>query len=251
MKVAVVYFSGTGNTEAIAQGYQEAMTQAGHDVSLASIEQMEGIPEHDLLIVGGPIYGGSMPDILIQWVRKTVPKTMTGKKAIVFSTSAGFVNAKGVKSIGKKLNKKGYSLVDMPTYEMPRNFYMDKYQPTPESDQIRQFAEASVGILKSINRVDSTAEIKISESVVMSDLMADVFRLLAQSLGKSFHINNNCIGCGKCQANCPESNIDYIKKEYSNRCRMCTRCIHNCPVNAISYKGKFIQQYQVHYEISI
>ncbi len=158
MKVAIVYFSGTGNTEILAQGYESAVAKAGHLVSLTSIEQLDVMPEHELLIVGGPIYAGNMPDELIQWVRKTVPKTKTHKKAIVFSTSAGLINVNGVKSIGKKLIRKGYSLVDLPTYQMPRNFYIDKYEPTPETDQIRQFENAAAGILNSVNKIGSNAD---------------------------------------------------------------------------------------------
>lgn len=56
----------------------------------------------DCLIVGGPIYAGNMPDELINWIRKVVPKGI-GKKAAVYSTSAGLDNAHGVKSIGKKV----------------------------------------------------------------------------------------------------------------------------------------------------
>ena len=97
--------------------------------------------------------------------------------------------------------------------------------------------------------MDATTVLGISESVIMIDLFADVFRLMAKSLGKSYQITDKCIGCGKCEKNCPQHNIDFRKKYYSNKCMMCTRCIHNCPVNAIAYKGKHIEQYQVHYDI--
>ena len=88
----------------------------------------------------------------------------------------------------------------------------------------------------------------MTESVIMIDLLADLFRLMAKSLGKSFQITEKCIGCGKCEKNCPQHNINHIKKRYANKCMMCTRCIHNCPVNAIDYKEKHINQYRVHYE---
>jgi flavodoxin len=34
MNVAIVYFSGTGNTKAIAYGYKEALMKRGHDVDI-------------------------------------------------------------------------------------------------------------------------------------------------------------------------------------------------------------------------
>jgi ferredoxin len=248
MRILIIYFSGTGNTKAIAQGYQVALSKRGHIVTIKSIEETQDLDEHELLIIGGPIYAGYMPDKLINWTRKNVTK-VTEKQAIVFSTSAGLSNANGVKSIGKKLIRKGYTLLDMAKFEMPRNFYIDKYEPTDEGIQKLQFENAGAKIIDSINCLDKSSSLSIEESVIMNDFLSDFFRLLAKNMGKSFKIHENCINCGLCEKNCPQNNIKYKEKQYLNRCIMCTRCIHNCPVNAISYKGKHIEQYKVHYEV--
>lgn len=250
MKILVVYFSGTGNTKAIAEGYKKALSSKGHSVTLMSIEESHMLDEHELLMVGGPIYAGNMPDELINWVRKYV-KPVNDKKAIAFSTSAGLLNANGVKSIGKKLNHKGYTLIELVTFEMPRNFYIDRYEPTPEEVQKQQFENATLKIIESLSHIDRIRSLNVDESVVMIDIFADLFRVMAKFMGKSFQIHENCIGCGLCEKNCPKHNIKSKEKKYMNRCIMCTRCIHNCPVNAISYKGKHIEPYQVHYGVSI
>lgn len=249
MNVSIIYFSGTGNTESIALGYARILTKAGNHVLISSIESITRLEDHDLLIIGGPIYAGNMPDKLISWVRKNVPQVMSNKKAIVFSTSAGLINAHGVKSIGKKLVKKGYSIIDLPTFEMPRNFYIDKYEPTPELIQKQQFQNAAQMIIDSINKLDCPDSLEIKDSVLMNDLLADVFRIMAKSMGKNFKIDNTCIGCGKCQRDCPKQNINFKDKKFSNKCMLCTRCIHNCPVNAIIYKNKKIKQYNVGSEV--
>ena len=249
MNIAIAYFSGTGNTQAIAYAYEKALAHLGHHVTITSIEKNETLPPHDLLIVGGPIYAGNMPDELINWVRKNISNITNNQKAIVFSTSAGLLNAHGIKSIGKKLAKKGYTVISTPTFEMPRNFYIYKYEPTPEPIQKQQFEDASKQIMDSIKAIDKDEPINTDASVLMIDLLADVFRIMAKSMGKNFQIDETCIGCGKCETSCPKQNINFRDKKYSNRCILCTRCIHNCPVNAISYKGKKIEPYKVHYEI--
>ncbi|MDH8679086.1 EFR1 family ferrodoxin [Fusibacter bizertensis] len=254
MKVSIIYFSGTGNTKAIAIGYKEALEKNGHTVSLQSIEEYKTNEAHDLLIIGGPIYAGNMPDDLLNWVRKNIPH-VSNKKAIVYSTSAGLLNANGIKSIGKKLMKRGYKVIDTLTFEMPRNFYVDKYDPTPEKIQKKQFETASQMIIESVDSLSSNSSftiesaIKFKDSVLMIDLLADVFRIMAKSMGKNFAIEASCIGCGKCEQNCPKTNINFKEKAFSNKCMLCTRCIHNCPVNAISYKGKKIEQYKVQYSL--
>lgn len=250
MNISIVYFSGTGNTKAIAEGYKAALSNSNHHIEIISIEDATNISDHDLLIIGGPIYAGNMPDELLNWVRKNIKK-INSKKAIVYSTSAGLLNANGIKSIGKKLISKGYTLLNMSAFEMPRNFYIDKYDPTPEDIQKMQFESAASKIVESVSELENNAPLSIKESVVMIDLLSDLFRIMAKSLGKSFRINENCIGCGLCEKDCPKNNINYLDKKYANNCIMCTRCIHNCPVNAISYKGKHIEQYQVHYNIML
>lgn len=247
MRIQILYFSGTGNTKAIALGYERVLNRLGHEVLASSIEDSVGLGVHDLLIIGGPIYAGNMPDELIYWVRKHIPDVNDHQKAIVFSTSAGLLNAHGVKSIGKKLSNKGYEIVDIPTFEMPRNFYIDKYEPTPEETQKQQFERATELILESVKNIDEKKDLEFRESVLMIDILADVFRIMAKSMGKSFAIDDTCIDCGKCEKNCPKQNINVKDKHYGNNCILCTRCIHNCPVNAISYKNKKIEQYQVHY----
>lgn len=249
MKVKIIYFSGTGNTKAIASGYAKVLDQMGHEVEAVSIETLNQLGEHDLLIVGGPIYAGNMPHELVQWVRRKVTNSTEPKKAIVFSTSAGLKNANGVNSIAKKLMKKGYEVMDMTCFEMPRNFYIDKYDPTPEAIQKQQFIEAAKRIKDSIQAIDNAKAINVTASVLMIDILADVFSLMAKSMGNNFKIDSSCIQCGVCEKNCPKQNILSSEKEYLNRCILCTRCIHNCPVNAISYKNKKIEPYRVPYEI--
>lgn len=248
MKVAIIYFSGTGNTRAVAEGYKKVLSIKGHEAYIMSIEESQSLMEHDILIIGGPIYAGNMPDELIYWVKKHV-KQVKGKKAMVFSTSAGLLNANGVKSIGRKLTKKGYELISMETFEMPRNFYIDKYKPTPDAVQKQQFENAAIKITESLRSIDGTISLNVDESVIMIDFLADLFRIMAKFMGKSFAISESCIGCGLCEKNCPKHNILYKDKKYLDRCILCTRCIHNCPVNAISYKGKHIDQYKVHFDI--
>lgn len=244
MKVSIVYFSGTGNTAYISKLYENAFLAQGHEVQLLPIDKGGTLEDHDLLLVGGPIYAGNMPDELIVWVRKNIPHA-NGKKALVFSTSAGLENAHGVKSIGKKLIKKDYVLLDMQTFEMPRNFYIEKYPPTPKEKQMEQLRAVGPKVLDSVNKLQEPSALAVNQSVLSIDLFADLFRIMARSMGGNFKIGESCIGCGKCERECPKDNIRFISKAYLNKCMMCTRCIHGCPVNAITYKGKTIEQYKV------
>ena len=58
-KVAVVYWSGTGNTEAMAQAIAEGAKGAGAEVSLLEVESFKAVsaPDYDGLIFGCPAMG--------------------------------------------------------------------------------------------------------------------------------------------------------------------------------------------------
>lgn len=52
----------------------------------------------------------------------------------------------------------------------------------------------------------------------------------------AFKINDTCISCGTCAANCPVNAISEGDAQYNidaDTCISCGNCAANCPVNAI------------------
>lgn len=56
---------------------------------------------------------------------------------------------------------------------------------------------------------------------------------------KGFEITDVCIGCGKCEANCPQHCIssDTPYEIHQEHCLHCGLCYENCPVQAIKKRG--------------
>ena len=245
MKANVYYFSGTKNTQTIAEMISLTLDSLGYEVDSLSIEDCKSVDTCDLLVIGGPIYAGNMPEKLIQWVLKNIPKS-AGKPALVFSSSASLHNPHGVVSIGKKLTEKGYEVIGLLPYEMPRNFYFGSYEPTERETAVNQVRELTVKITDDISRCLSGKPIHLVDKVFKIDLMAKTMALLSKFMGKNFNVTDACIQCGLCVRSCPTSNITMTEKpQYHFTCMMCTRCIHNCPVHAITYKNKHYPQYRI------
>ena len=57
MKSIIVYWSGTCNTEAMAQAVCEGAKEAGGDVKLCNVAQVGDISEYDVLLLGCPAMG--------------------------------------------------------------------------------------------------------------------------------------------------------------------------------------------------
>lgn len=263
MKIGIYYFSGTGNTKFIGEQIKEKFESKKNGDNYLNEVAMKDISgdanfstEEDLIIIGGPIYAGNMPEKLIRWVLRNVPETDKKTKVVIYSTSAGLLNANGVDSIASKLSKKGYEVLMKECFVMPRNFYFGSYEPnTPdEIERMIAAAELRVGVLT--NELNKTLEglhngkacevLEISHKGVLGkDMFAELFSVMAKFMGRSFKSDDKCIRCGKCASGCPQKNIQLKGKgiQHSNKCMMCTKCLHVCPVNSINYNGKKYDQY--------
>ena len=250
MNIAMIYFSGTGNSKYIVDYLGNKLKENNHNVKIYNIEQNPIIPiDTDLLVIGGPIYAGNVPEKLIRWVLRNVPESSAN--SIVYSTSAGLINAQGVDSLAKKLSKKGYNVLAKETYLMPRNFYFGKYPKNTKDEVDKMLEDVNKQLDELVDKICldtlSSKEFE-NKGVLGKDLLAETFSVMSRFMGKSFSVDDNCIKCGICIKNCPENNINFGKDKnikFSNKCMLCCRCIHNCPKNAINYKGKKYEQYSL------
>lgn len=257
MKIGIYYFSGTGNTAHFAEHLK-----IGFEKQADLVDQMEIVvrdvsfepdfeTDCDLIAIGGPIYAGNMPEMLIRWVLRNIPETKDNKPAIVFSTSAGSENAFGVESISCKLEDKGYLIAAKEIVEMPRNFYFNKYEKNSDDEIAARISAAeqraeSVGeqILEQIKSIAEGLP-NNKKGILGRDLLAETFSVMAKFMGKNYHATAACVKCGTCVKHCPTQNIKLAGEgtKHMAKCMMCTKCLHICPVNAIQYKGKNLVQY--------
>ncbi len=250
MKVGIYYFSGSGNTKWLSEQLEQILSQSGHDVNIQSIEAVSAPRENDLVILGGPIYAGNVPEKLIRWTLRNIPQAQSAK-AVVFTTSAGLENANGIHSLGRKLINKGYQLTGAFTYALPRNYYFGNYAPTPADTARGQFARIKASLSADVEKILRFEAVSVQEKVLSLDLFAELMSIMSRFMGKSFSVTDECICCGLCVKNCPTQNIVMDKKiRWKTNCMLCTRCIHNCPAHAIQYKRNQYPQYQVKHYIT-
>lgn len=89
MRTAIVYWSGTGNTEAMAQAVADGIRQEGGDVYLSEVGevQAEEIAEYDRLALGCPSMGAEQleEDEMEPFVSE-LEKYVSGKKLLLFGS---------------------------------------------------------------------------------------------------------------------------------------------------------------------
>ena len=111
-KVAVVYWSGTGNTEAMANKVAEGAKAAGAEVEVISADDFDGtdISGFDGVAFGCPAMGDEeLEDSVFQPVFEACEPKLAGKKVALFS-SYGWGDGDWMRSWEEKCQNDGVTL---------------------------------------------------------------------------------------------------------------------------------------------
>ncbi|MBQ6382998.1 MAG: flavodoxin [Clostridia bacterium] len=86
-KVAVIYWSGTGNTETMADAVAEGAKAAGAEVDLLFCADVNSVDSYDAIALGCPAMGSEeLEDGEFQPMLETIEPVLTGKKVVLFGS---------------------------------------------------------------------------------------------------------------------------------------------------------------------
>lgn len=87
MKVKIVYWSGTGNTEAMANAIAEGASGAGAEVEISSVDGASEALDCDVLILGCPAMGSeSLEESEFEPYYSAIKDKLKGKKLALFGS---------------------------------------------------------------------------------------------------------------------------------------------------------------------
>ena len=86
-KVAVIYWSGTGNTETMADAVAEGAKAAGAEVDLLFCADVNSVDSYDAIALGCPAMGSEeLEDGEFQPMLETIEPVLTGKRVVLFGS---------------------------------------------------------------------------------------------------------------------------------------------------------------------
>ena len=86
-KIAVIYWSGTGNTEAMAQAVAEGAKAAGAEADLLTCADVNGVDGYDAVALGCPAMGAEeLEDSEFQPMLEGIEPALPGKKVVLFGS---------------------------------------------------------------------------------------------------------------------------------------------------------------------
>ena len=243
-KVAVIYFSGVGNTRRIATAIHQKLGKI-LSADLYSVEEAEILNTVDLdcydgVVIGFPIVHTHPSKIILDYIHE-IDRLSAPKAAYIFST-CGLYSANALRIFSKHCSSKNVISV----------MYRD-YRGCPATDGalLAPFVKGFFTFPKNldkfieedVNRFAAIVEGGLLELKTPRFKFYSILNYPNKLAGQliSFPIflhRQNCKKCGKCIINCPVG--AYIKDEEGfplfsiTKCAKCYRCIHHCPNLALS-----------------
>ena len=241
MKIALFYFSGTGNTELTVRKWKECASLDNIQIDLFKIEKDDFdfalIDQYDKIGFGFPIHAFNAPENVWRYAKK-FPKLEKQMKVFLVMVSGEYMTINH--SAGKKLlgilKKKNYVLESDYHYIMPYNLVFRHTEA--RAAKMYETMNELVPIDVKNYLVDGKIHlIKKHHLVGWFIFLLRIEQWFSGWNGKLFKINKKkCIKCMKCVNSCPQKNIEFKdgKFIFHSNCIMCARCSFNCPTDAIS-----------------
>lgn len=233
----VIYFSGTGNSEYIAELISQKTGDISQDASkFIKNGEFPTFNSDKPYVFVAPVYSWRMPRVFEEWLAEC---KFEGNKKAYFILTCGMNIGAAQKYLKTFADKSGFDYMGTAEVVMPENYIAMFSAPSKEkSKKIVLKATEKTEILANEILRETPFE-KRGNTVVdrfLSGFMNFGFYKFSVS-AKKFYVTDKCISCGKCVENCMLNNInlDSSKPVWGNNCTHCMACICKCPTEAIEY----------------
>jgi len=236
MKTIIYYFTGTGNTLAIAR---ELAAELG-DTRLIPLRRTispGGISiDADVIGIAFPVCFLTMPEIVRQFVQQV---RFEGNPYIFGIATCGERPGPALFDMKELIEEKGKTLSAGFVVVMPEN-YIGPVDLMKDTNRIAEkYAEATRRIPEISAAIrDRNKSAPEGSNAIFMKTGGRITRMLMTSIYRTphrFHATAQCNQCGTCMRICPTRNIIVTNSTvtWGSSCTQCYACIHWCPKEAI------------------
>ena len=263
MSSEIYYFSGTGNSLAVARDVAEK-TNAKLIPIAAVIDQDCIRPAADVIGIAFPIYYepfGGCPLI----VRKFVGKLENIQSKYIFAICTyGSGGVTSLKYLGELVAAQHGKLAAGFRVNMPENMGGPKINtPDRQRKMFSVWKKNAAGVCDVVNARKGggfdTPNVFVGRAYGLIKILVPPlisyfknmtlrhmrkfsgstglpYEKLMPTMDNSFELNEKCSGCGVCVRICPVSNIHMVEEKpvWQHHCEFCLACLHWCPQEAIN-----------------
>jgi len=241
MKIAIFYFSATGNTSRMVEVIKEKFIGLGVQVddydisSYASRQKRYNLNPYQAIVFGAPIHSWRAPRLVREWLR-----TLDGgnKKCSMFFTYGGFGVHPTHYTTRKILSEQGFVVVSSAEFLGEHTFNLGGWKAMtgrPDESDFQVAREYAAGTYKRFTGEDPE---------ILDELEKTNYREEELDLIEGFRFNiltkvpsrdgENCSMCMLCEELCPAWAMDAQKGlADKEKCIACLRCVAICPESVL------------------
>ena len=230
----IFYFSGTGNSLALAKSLAGKLSST-RLTRIAYTGEAEIISTAEKVGIIYPVYAFGMPKIVMAFISKL--KVAPGAYVFAICNYAGMSGA-AMKQTQKALAAKDIKLNAGFGLVMPSN-YLPFGGAEPEEKFQRKVSRAERR-LEEIAGIVKAGESRSIENPWYVPYFITALASKSYVKGtvkdvKKFHADDKCISCGLCVKVCPSANVRLVdgKPQWGSNCELCLACLQWCPVHAV------------------
>ncbi|KUK72520.1 MULTISPECIES: EFR1 family ferrodoxin [Methanobacterium] len=242
-KVEIYYFSGSGNSFAVARDVALELNAVLTPI-MAVINQENIDTEANIIGFVFPIYDFKPPQFMEKFISRI--KDIQSKYIFALCTY-GVTPSNSLKHLETTINSYGGRLSAGFAVGMPQNGLGSR--KVTETQQEMMFSEWKNRVKKVSAVIKNRQKGEIETSILFFHmfktqnlkLIPVYLTFLNQVLFKgvdslAFTSNENCTGCGTCQKICTQNNVELVdnKPKWSDHCLSCFACLNWCPNGAIN-----------------
>jgi ferredoxin/flavodoxin len=240
MSVGIFYFSGTGNTEIVADLLAKEFRGRAASAELIRVEDILknkvdfDINKYDIIGIGYPIHALNAPRIIFDFI-KVLPAAKSKKVFILKCPGDPILRGGPLSPVKKNLEQKGYEVFYEGVIVMPSNVFL-----RIDEKMVKLICDVAARKVKKIAEDIIAGKTQLFRYGLFSGIFAKLFsdgeNRGARMFGKHLRTSKSCNLCNICVENCPENNISVVDNRinFSNNCLLCMKCIYNCPKAAIA-----------------
>jgi ferredoxin len=248
----LVYFSPTGTTKAVVEGIARGIDHS--NVESLDITRPDArkqplqTSEHELLIIGVPVYMGRVPALVTEWLHTFHAHNTPAVGVVVYGNRAyedallelnDILTGRGCKPIAGAafIGEHSFSNAETPTA-----------QGRPDASDLKHaelYGQKIQEKLQTISSADRISEINIPGCHPYRIEPCHPYPIDSKFWNVDFiAVSDACIQCGACAEGCPVGAIDPENSRGidTEKCITCCACIRHCPKHARTVKPGLVRE---------